>query len=131
MTLTKTITTESPTKEQVLVEEQYPEGRIAARVAMRRDPRTGELSYTPSAIRTLDRLRGLLMKVTSSSSPGHIRALREGLGLTQQQLAEKLKVTSQSVSRWERGEVQPNQAAIARLVRLQTSARQTGIAVKH
>ena len=37
-----------------------------------------------------------------------IKELREKKGLTQDQLAEKILVTRQAVSRWETGETQPN-----------------------
>ena len=37
-----------------------------------------------------------------------LRTLRERHGFTQEQLAEKVMVTRQAVSRWETGETQPN-----------------------
>ena len=37
-----------------------------------------------------------------------LRTLREKHGLTQEQLAERVMVTRQAVSRWETGETQPN-----------------------
>ncbi len=37
-----------------------------------------------------------------------LKSLREKRGLTQEQLAEKVLVTRQAVSRWETGETQPN-----------------------
>ena len=37
-----------------------------------------------------------------------LKCLREKRGLTQEQLAEKVMVTRQAVSRWETGETQPN-----------------------
>ncbi|MBR0374986.1 MAG: helix-turn-helix transcriptional regulator, partial [Firmicutes bacterium] len=37
-----------------------------------------------------------------------IKDLREKKGLTQEQLAERVLVTRQAVSRWETGETQPN-----------------------
>ena len=37
-----------------------------------------------------------------------LRSLREKQGLTQDQMAERLLVTRQAVSRWETGETQPN-----------------------
>ena len=37
-----------------------------------------------------------------------LKSLREKNGLTQEQLAERVSVTRQAVSRWETGETQPN-----------------------
>ncbi|MBR3258248.1 MAG: helix-turn-helix domain-containing protein, partial [Eggerthellaceae bacterium] len=37
-----------------------------------------------------------------------LKTLREKKGLTQEQLAQKVLVTRQAVSRWETGETQPN-----------------------
>ena len=37
-----------------------------------------------------------------------LKALREKNSLTQEQLAERLQVTRQAISRWETGETQPN-----------------------
>ena len=37
-----------------------------------------------------------------------LKSLREKNGLTQEQLAERVMVTRQAVSRWETGETQPN-----------------------
>lgn len=46
-----------------------------------------------------------------------LRRIRKRLGLTQQQLAERLAVHSNSVARWERDEM-PIRELTARLVRL-------------
>ncbi|MCB6992172.1 helix-turn-helix domain-containing protein [bacterium 210820-DFI.6.37] len=44
-----------------------------------------------------------------------LRNLREKNSLTQEQLAERLHVTRQAISRWETGETQPNTDALKRL----------------
>lgn len=46
-----------------------------------------------------------------------LRTLREGRGLTQDALAEKVLVTRQAVSRWETGETQPNTETLKLLSR--------------
>lgn len=48
----------------------------------------------------------------------HIQELRQQAHLTQQELAAQLHVTRQAVSRWERGETEPDLATIKRLARL-------------
>lgn len=98
-------------------------------VPMRRDPRTGELSYTLEAMRTFDRLRGLLKDLTREPTGGQIRRLRETLGMTQIAFGNELKVTSQTVSRWERGEVKPSGDTMVRLRCLQSRALRDGLAI--
>jgi len=46
---------------------------------------------------------------------GNIRTRRAELGLTQHQLAQRLGVDSQYVSRWERAQVLPSQTNLAAL----------------
>ncbi len=52
-----------------------------------------------------------------------IKALRNKLGLTQEQLALRLGVQSLTVSRWERGVSQPSPMAQAQLARLEQEAK--------
>ena len=47
-----------------------------------------------------------------------LKALREKKGLTQEQLAKKVMVTRQAVSRWENGETQPNTETLKLLSRV-------------
>ena len=47
-----------------------------------------------------------------------LKTLREKRGLTQEQLAEKVLVTRQAVSRWETGETQPNTDTLKLLSRI-------------
>lgn len=50
---------------------------------------------------------------------GHrIRQRREDLGMTQQELADKLLVTVQAVSQWENGKTQPDSDRIPQLAKL-------------
>ena len=46
-----------------------------------------------------------------------LKSLREARGLTQEQLAERVLVTRQAVSRWETGETQPNTETLKLLSR--------------
>jgi transcriptional regulator with XRE-family HTH domain len=47
-----------------------------------------------------------------------IRALREGLGYTQQELAERVGVSKQALSQWENGETEPSIGNLLKLVNL-------------
>lgn len=49
----------------------------------------------------------------------HIRHLRTARGLTQEQLAEKLFVTRQTVSAWETGRAQPDLETLERIAALE------------
>ncbi len=51
------------------------------------------------------------------SSKDILKSLRESRGLTQSQLAERVMVTRQAVSRWETGETQPNPETLKLLSR--------------
>jgi len=48
-----------------------------------------------------------------------VKQLREKLGLTQEQLAYKLGVTTKTVNRWEMGRAKPSPLAVAQLVQLE------------
>lgn len=49
---------------------------------------------------------------------GNIRALREALGLTQEQLAQAIGVSFTTVSRWERAHVKPSPLAMKKLTEM-------------
>ena len=48
----------------------------------------------------------------------NIKTLRMQKGITQKELAEKLHVTSQAVSRWEQGDVEPSIDTISNMAKL-------------
>ena len=52
-------------------------------------------------------------------TPAEIKALRERLGLTQAELAQKLDVALSTVSRWESGGRKPHRRTIKDLRRLE------------
>ena len=52
-----------------------------------------------------------------------IKQLRKRLGLTQKEIAARLKVDFITVSRWERGEQRPGRDALKRLARLEKRAK--------
>ncbi len=56
------------------------------------------------------------------SSPSEIRSLRNHLGLTQEQFAERLGVAFTTVNRWEGGDSKPQRAALEVLERMQREA---------
>jgi type I restriction enzyme M protein len=55
-------------------------------------------------------------------SPNDIRALRNHLGLTQEQFAERLGVAFTTVNRWEGGDSKPQRAALEMLERIKQEA---------
>jgi len=60
----------------------------------------------------LDRVRALAIKLDRPPSPGYITALREALGLTQQEFGERVGVDKMTVSRWERGALRPSDESL-------------------
>lgn len=51
-------------------------------------------------------------------SPDEVSALRERLGVTQEELARLVGVSSMTVSRWERGVAKPSRLADQQLAKL-------------
>ena len=45
----------------------------------------------------------------------NVKALRDSLGMTHKQLAERLGVHSRNIGRWENGETEPSPLALGRL----------------
>lgn len=87
----------------------------------------GELVFTREGAMFLDRIRAVLNKFDAASSSGHVRTLREVLGMTQQAFGAALGVDKLTISRWERGEVKPGQSSIKRLRKLQSDATRRGV----
>lgn len=56
------------------------------------------------------------MAPTLTFNPGQIRALRAGLGLTQQAFADRVGVTKQAISLWEAGRSEPTVEHLLRIV---------------
>src|SRR4051812_27501386 len=90
----------------------------------------GELVFTKEGAMFLDRIRAVFNRFDATSSPGHIRTLREALSMTQQAFGTALGVDKLTVSRWERGEVKPGAASVKRLRALQTNATRRGVMLK-
>lgn len=90
---------------------------------------TGELLLKPEAIRLLDRVQALAMQTPKAPTPGYILSLREAMGLTQVELAERIGVDSMTVSRWERGAVKPGPAAVKALDKLRRAAGRRGVTI--
>ena len=55
-----------------------------------------------------------------------VKALRQRLGLTQEEFAHQIGVTMAAVSRWERGKSKPIRLAIERMQQLEREAMQGG-----
>ena len=92
--------------------------------------RSGEVAFLPQAVYFLDRIQALAMSVLDRPpSPGYITTLREALGLTQKELAERLGVDKMSVSRWERGTVRPSTDSLAALEKIRQKAVRNGVAI--
>lgn len=91
--------------------------------------RSGEPAFLPKAIQFLDQIRALAIRLDRPPSPGYIAALRRALGLTQAALGKKLGVDKVTVSRWERGTVQPGPKSLSALEALRRKAARRGVKV--
>ena len=89
----------------------------------------GELLLRPSAVRLLDRLRVGAADMPENPSPGWIKTFRTTLGLTQRELGEEIGVDKLTVSRWERGQVQPRTAAVREMRKLRAKRARKGLVV--
>ena len=83
---------------------------------------SGEVLFKPDAVRLIDRVQALAMRTPKAPTPGYIRTLREALGLTQTQFAERIGVDKMTVARWEWGKLRPRPAAAAALNKLRLEA---------
>ena len=84
---------------------------------------------TPAGARILDRARAAFEEVPAQPTAGHLRSLRDVLGLTQAEMARKIGVTPMTISRWERGQVRPGQTVLPKLRRLRRQAVRQGVAL--
>lgn len=80
--------------------------------------------YTPAQARALhERALAAIREQEQLLRPDQIRAIREGLGLTQEQFERLLGVGAKTVVRWETGRVLPN-TSTDRLIRLVAASRE-------
>lgn len=85
------------------------------------------VGFLPPAVRFLDRIRALAAPLAGTPSPGYITTLREALGLTQEQLGERIGVDKMTVARWEWGKARPSPASLAAMEKLRREAIRKGV----
>jgi DNA-binding XRE family transcriptional regulator len=91
--------------------------------------RGGSLALLPPAVRFLDQLQVAFSPLRTPPSPPYIRTLREAMGMTQSELGARLGVAKITVSRWERGDLRPGTASLAKLDALRRHCIKEGIAL--
>lgn len=89
----------------------------------------GEVLFKPEAARFLDRVQALAMETPARPTPGFIRALREGLGLTQTRFAERVGVDKMTVARWEWGLLKPGREKVPAIDRVRKEAARRGVVI--
>jgi DNA-binding XRE family transcriptional regulator len=92
--------------------------------------KTGAVGFRPPAVRWLDKLRALYMRISQSPTPGFIRTLRQAMNLTQEQFALKVGVGKMSVYRWESGTMRPSGRVMKALTKLRAAALRRGLLVE-
>jgi DNA-binding XRE family transcriptional regulator len=91
--------------------------------------RGGEICFTPEGVRFLDRLRALFMPLDRAPTPGFLRTLREALGMSRAEFAARLGVDQTTVTRWERGDVQPPLKVVRAIRSLRNQSVRHGVAL--
>jgi len=91
--------------------------------------RDGTPAFLPPAVKFLDRVRALAMKLDRPPSPGFITSLREALGLTQAEFGERIGVDKMTVSRWERGVLRPGDESLTAMSELRNRAASRGVTI--
>jgi len=95
------------------------------------EDRDGTPALLPPAVRFLDRVQALATSALDRPpSPGYITVLREALGMTQRQFAERVGVDKMTVSRWERGAVRPSEGAMRGIEKLRKESTRRGITLE-
>jgi DNA-binding transcriptional regulator YiaG len=90
---------------------------------------SGQAAFTPEGVRFLDRVRALAAPLNATPSPAFITALREALGLTQQEFGRKLGKDKLTVSRWERGAMRPSKESLETLDHLLARTKSQGVVI--
>ena len=98
---------------------------VPARMA--RADKSGQIAFTPEGVRFLDRVRSLASRLPAPPSPAHIAAMRQALGLTQEELGERIGKSKLTVSRWERGTMRPSRSSTQALARLFRRRKRSGV----
>lgn len=109
----------------------FGQGRMLAislKASWLKPDRSGKPLLLPPAVRALDRLRAVFT-AQENITPGFIIALREAMGLTQEQFGRKLGVTKMTVSRWECGRILPSSSKSTAIRNLQLRAQQEGVKI--
>lgn len=89
--------------------------------------RGGEVGFTPEGMKFLDRLRALATPLGSAPSPAYLAALRDALGLTQEELGARIGKSPLTISRWERGTMRPGRESLAALGKVLAKAKRDGV----
>jgi DNA-binding XRE family transcriptional regulator len=92
--------------------------------------RGGEIGLLPPAVRFLDRIRVLAMSPGNRpATPGYLATLRVALGFTPREFAARLGVDKLTVSRWERGAVNPSAESLAAIENIRKESVAKGVTI--
>ena len=107
-----------------------PDGRtlfVEVPRRLTRVDRGGGVGFTPEGVRFLDRLRALATPLSCAPSPAYLAALRDALGLTQEELGTRIGKSPLTISRWERGTLRPGKNSLAALGKVLAKAKRDGV----
>jgi len=100
---------------------------VAVPAAMVIHDRSGEMCFTPDGIDLLDRIRALAIATPAAPTPGYLQAVRKAMGLTQAELACKLRLSTIAIKRWETGTLRPGAASLRKLRNLVDQTTRRGL----
>jgi len=113
---------------------RLPDGRtVAVEVPGRwvSADRDGTPAFEPEAVAFLDKVRALFKSsLDKPPSPGYITRLREGLGWTQEQFAERVDVDKMTVARWEWGRLRPSAPSVEAIEKVRKAALRRGVTLE-
>jgi DNA-binding transcriptional regulator YiaG len=109
-----------------------PEGRtVVLKIPeyMTERDKDGTLLFKPEGFKLIQHVRALSMKTPAHPTAGYIRTVREALGLTLAEFAQRLHRSEIAVKKWEAGKLKPGEDARKRIQKLVDAEGRRGVII--